>query len=120
MVSRKQGQGLAELLRAKGPIERVGVVGMGYVGIPSSVLFAGSGAFQEVVGFQRDSPSSGYKIAMLNRGESPLKGEEPDLGEMLEKVVDEGVFRCSSDFSLVSGLDAVTFAIQTPSGTPPT
>ena len=116
MVSRKQGhgQGLAALLRAKGPIGRVGVVGMGYVGIPSSVLFAGSGAFQEVIGFQRDSPSSGYKIAMLNRGESPLKGEEPDLGEMLKKVVDDGVYRCSSDFSLVSGMDAVTLAIQTP------
>ncbi|HXW98581.1 MAG TPA: nucleotide sugar dehydrogenase [Methanomicrobiales archaeon] len=114
MVSRKQGQGLAEILRAKGPIERVGVVGMGYVGIPSSVLFAGSGAFEEVVGFQRDSPSSGYKIAMLNRGESPLKGEEPELGEMLRKVVEEGTYRCSSDFSLISGMDAVTLAIQTP------
>jgi UDP-N-acetyl-D-mannosaminuronic acid dehydrogenase len=106
--------GLAELLRAKGPIRRVGVVGMGYVGIPSAVLFALSGAFREVIGFQRDSPGSGYKIGMLNRGENPLKGDEPDLGDMLAKVVAEGTFRCSSDFSLVSGLDAVTLAIQTP------
>ncbi len=107
-------KGLDHILQAKGPIESIGVVGMGYVGIPSAVLFAGSGAFREVIGFQRDSPSSGYKIAMLNRGESPLKGEEPDLGEMLAKVVGEGTFRCTSDFSLISGLDAVTLAIQTP------
>jgi UDP-N-acetyl-D-mannosaminuronic acid dehydrogenase len=106
--------GLAELLRERGPIRRVGVLGMGYVGIPSAVLFARSGAFREVIGFQRNSPSSGYKIGMLNRGENPLKGDEPDLGEMLAKVVAGGTFRCSSDFSLVSGMDAVTLAIQTP------
>jgi UDP-N-acetyl-D-mannosaminuronic acid dehydrogenase len=107
-------KGLEGILAAKGPMARVGVVGMGYVGIPSAVLFADSGAFREVIGFQRDSPGSGYKIDLLNRGESPLKGEEPDLGEMLRKVVDAGTFRCSADFSLVSGLDAVTLAIQTP------
>jgi UDP-N-acetyl-D-mannosaminuronic acid dehydrogenase len=107
-------KGLAQILEAKGPIERVGVVGMGYVGIPSAVLFADSGAFEEVIGFQRASPTSGYKIDLLNRGESPLKGEEPDLREMLAKVVGAGVFRCSPDFSLVSGMDAVTLAIQTP------
>ncbi len=44
--------------------------------------------FEQVYGFQRDSASSGYKIAMLNRGESPLKGEEPGLEELLEKVVE--------------------------------
>jgi UDP-N-acetyl-D-mannosaminuronic acid dehydrogenase len=106
--------GLAEVLRRKGPIRRVGVVGMGYVGIPSAVLFARSGAFSEVIGFQRDSPSSGYKIALLNRGENPLRGDEPDLGDLLAGAVKAGTFRCSSDFSLVSGLDAVTLAIQTP------
>jgi UDP-N-acetyl-D-mannosaminuronic acid dehydrogenase len=112
MVRMKKG--LEHILREKGPIEKVGVVGMGYVGIPSAVLFADSGAFQEVIGFQRDSPSSGYKIGMLNRGENPLKGEEPDLGEMLGKVVAQGTFRCTSDFTLISDMDAVTLAIQTP------
>ena len=106
--------GLERILQEKGPIENVGVVGMGYVGIPSAVLFADSGAFQEVIGFQRDSPSSGYKIGLLNRGESPLKGEEPDLGEMLGRVVAQNTFRCTSDFSLISEMDAVTLAIQTP------
>jgi len=112
MVRMKKG--LEHILREKGPIEKVGVVGMGYVGIPSAVLFADSGAFEEVIGFQRDSPSSGYKIGMLNRGESPLKGEEPDLGELLGRVVSQGTFRCTSDFSLISGMDAITLAIQTP------
>ena len=54
--------------------------------------------FDFVYGFQRDSASSGYKIAMLNRGESPLKGEEPGLEDLLKKVVAAGKFSCTSDF----------------------
>jgi UDP-N-acetyl-D-mannosaminuronic acid dehydrogenase len=105
---------LIDLLASRGPLRTIGVVGMGYVGIPSAVLFADSPAYSLVYGFQRDSLSSGYKIAMLNRGENPLKGEEPDLEGLLHKVVAEGKFRCTSDFSRVRECDAVTLAIQTP------
>jgi UDP-N-acetyl-D-mannosaminuronic acid dehydrogenase len=87
---------------------------MGYVGIPAAALFADSPKFEHVYGFQRDSPSSGYKIAMLNRGESPLKGEEPGLEDLLKKVVAAGKFECTSDFSKIADLDAVTLSIQTP------
>src|SRR5512138_1764658 len=106
--------GLQKLIEARGPIRKVGVIGMGYVGIPSAVLFADCPTIDNVYGFQRDSPSSGHKIAMLNRGESPLKGEEPDLEDLLAKVVREGKFRCTADFSEIAGLDAVTLSIQTP------
>src|SRR5512137_2362259 len=105
---------LESLIRKRGPIRKIGVIGMGYVGIPAAALFADSPAFEHVYGFQRDSPSSGYKIAMLNRGESPLKGEEPGLAELLAKVVKAGRFECTSDFSRIAGLDAVTLSIQTP------
>jgi len=97
-----------------GQIRTIGVIGMGYVGIPAAVLFADAPEFESVRGFQRASPSSGYKIAMLNRGESPLKGEEPGLEELLGKVVGAGKFRCTSDFSEIAECDAVTLAIQTP------
>ena len=70
---------LEDLIKKRGPITKVGVIGMGYVGIPAAALFADAPEFRKVFGFQRDSPTSGYKIAMLNRGESPLKGEEPGL-----------------------------------------
>ncbi|MFY9981183.1 MAG: nucleotide sugar dehydrogenase, partial [Methanoregula sp.] len=75
---------LEALIRERGPIKKIGVIGMGYVGIPAAALFADSPKFEHVYGFQRDSPSSGYKIAMLNRGESPLKGEEPGLEALLK------------------------------------
>ncbi|MGB9175731.1 MAG: nucleotide sugar dehydrogenase, partial [Methanoregula sp.] len=105
---------LASLIGKRGPIRKIGVIGMGYVGIPAAALFADSPAFERVYGFQRDSPSSGYKIAMLNRGESPLRGEEPGLEELLKKVVAAGKFQCTSDFSKIADLDAVTLSLQTP------
>lgn len=105
---------LESLFLKRGPIKKIGVIGMGYVGIPAAALLADSPAFDKVYGFQRDSPSSGYKIAMLNRGESPLKGVEPGLEELLQKVVAAGKFQSTSDFSKIADLDAVTLSIQTP------
>ena len=105
---------LQSIIDRIGSIRNIGVVGMGYVGIPAAALFADAPEFEFVRGFQRDSPSSGYKVAMLNRGESPLKGEEPGLEELLGKVVGAGKFRCTSDFSEIAACDAVTLAIQTP------
>jgi UDP-N-acetyl-D-mannosaminuronic acid dehydrogenase len=105
---------LKKLLKSKGPIKNIGVIGMGYVGIPAAVLFADSKRFKFVLGFQRDSATSGYKIEMLNRGESPLKGEEPGLEELINKVVNANKFRCTADFSRIKEVDAVTLAIQTP------
>lgn len=105
---------LKKILDKKGPIKNIGVIGMGYVGIPAAALFANLDCFDSVLGFQRDSPSSGFKIDMLNAGESPLKGEEPGLDELIKKVVAAGKFKCTSDFSRIADIDAVTLAIQTP------
>lgn len=105
---------LAALIKKRGPIKTIGVIGMGYVGIPAAVLFADVPGIGHVFGFQRDSKTSGYKIAMLNRGESPLKGDEPGLEPLLKKVVDAGTFSCTPDFAKIADCDAVTLAIQTP------
>ena len=105
---------LQELFRERGAIRTIGVIGMGYVGIPAAVLFADAPEFEKVYGFQRDSKSSGYKIGMLNAGESPLKGEEPGLEDLIGTVVSAGKFECTADFSKIAECDAVTLAIQTP------
>jgi len=105
---------LQSLLEERGPIKKIGVIGMGYVGIPAAALFADSPEFDKVLGFQRNSATSGYKIDMLNRGESPLKGEEPGLEDLLEKVVEADKFECTPDFSRIGEMDAITLAIQTP------
>ncbi len=109
---------LQSLIEKRGQIRTIGVIGMGYVGIPAAVLFSASPAFSKVYGFQRDSATSGYKIAMLNRGESPLKGEEPGLSELLGEVVAAKKFCCTPDFSKIAECDAVTISIQTPFADP--
>ena len=109
---------LQSIISSRGPIRTVGVIGMGYVGIPAAALFADTSCFEHVYGFQRDSETSGYKIPMLNRGESPLKGEEPGLEELLTKVTGAGRFTCTPDFSRIAECDAVTLAIQTPFANP--
>jgi UDP-N-acetyl-D-mannosaminuronic acid dehydrogenase len=93
-------------------IKKIGVVGMGYVGIPAALLFADCPEYDFVYGFQRDSKKSGYKIDMLNNGIVPFKGEEPDLQKLLTKVHEK--FMCTSDFKMISECDAVTISIQTP------
>jgi UDP-N-acetyl-D-mannosaminuronic acid dehydrogenase len=87
---------------------------MGYVGIPSAMLFADANTFEFVWGFQRNSRTSGYKIDVLNRGENPLKGEEPGLDALIRKVTDAKKFTCTADYSKIASCDAVTVTIQTP------
>jgi UDP-N-acetyl-D-mannosaminuronic acid dehydrogenase len=98
----------------RGPITTIGVIGMGYVGIPAAALFANVKSFGQVYGFQRASSSSGYKISMLNTGRNPLKGEEPGLDSLIADIVRHKKFECTSDFSKIRLCDAVTIAIQTP------
>ncbi|QSZ67276.1 nucleotide sugar dehydrogenase [Methanofollis aquaemaris] len=105
---------LSELIKARGPIRRIGVVGMGYVGTPAAALFADLPEIKEVIGFERGSPVSEEKVATLNRGECPLKGEEPGLAELIKKVVAAGTFRATGDYAPVTDLDAVTISVQTP------
>jgi len=106
------GHRLLRLIEERGKINRVGVIGMGYVGIPSAMLFADH--YGLVYGFQRRSATSGHKIDVLNDGKSPLKGEEPGLEELIARVVKDKSSFATPDFSLISKVDAVTLAIQTP------
>ena len=68
-------------------VKRIAVIGMGYVGIPAAVLLADAG--YDVIGIQRRSKRSGWKIDWLNEGRCPIGGNEPELPEMLKNVVRE-------------------------------
>ena len=59
---------LRSIIDQRGPIRTIGVIGMGYVGIPAAALFADAPEFDSVIGFQRESAEAGYKTAMLSRG----------------------------------------------------
>ncbi len=84
------------------------VVGMGYVGIPLAVEFARAGF--DVIGINRSRP----KVDMINRAECPIKGNEPELPELLIKVVKDGKLKATQDFSVCKDADAILIAVQTP------
>ena len=83
----------------------VAVIGMGYVGLPLSLQFAGSGV--RVLGLDIDDT----KVARLNRGESYIKHID---SERIKSMRNGPGFRASTDFSLIAGVDAVIICVPTP------
>jgi UDP-N-acetyl-D-mannosaminuronic acid dehydrogenase len=92
--------------------KKIAVIGMGYVGIPAAVLLANAGF--EVTGIQRRSQRSGWKIDWLNDSRSPIGGNEPELQEILQKVVGESRFKVTDDFSALGEADIIFVDVQTP------
>lgn len=89
------------------------VIGMGYVGIPAAALFANVEGFN-VIGVQRRSKRSGWKIDYLNAGKCPIEGDEPGLAELISKVVKKGSFKVTDDISICKKADAILIDVQTP------
>ncbi len=92
---------LERLIRTRKAV--VGVIGLGYVGLPLVRLFASKGF--RVIGFDID-PS---KIEKLKRGESYIKSVGQ---ETLRKI--RGRFEATGDFSRLSQADAVIICVPTP------
>lgn len=83
----------------------MGVLGLGYVGLPLAVEFAKAGF--EVVGL--DVQKS--KVARLNSGRSYVK-DVPD--EIVRPLVKSGKLQASADFSVIRDLDTVDICVPTP------
>ncbi|MGH9480918.1 MAG: nucleotide sugar dehydrogenase [Terriglobales bacterium] len=97
---------LPELLRKIRAREaRVGIIGLGYVGLPLAVEFARAG-FQ-VTGFEVD----GARAAQVNRGESYISDvPSAELAEQRQK----GRLSATTDWSELAGMDAISICVPTP------
>ncbi len=84
------------------------VLGLGYVGLPVACLFADAGF--PVVGIRRNRE----KVEVINRGECPIEGKEPELAELLAQVVSAGRFRATTDCEVCREAQAVLIAVETP------
>ncbi|MCK9282636.1 MAG: nucleotide sugar dehydrogenase [Melioribacteraceae bacterium] len=83
----------------------IGVIGMGYVGLPLALAFAKKGF--ATIGFDIDEK----KIPLLNEGKTYIK----HIAEKnIKEAVDSGKFSATSDFTKLSDVDAILIAVPTP------
>lgn len=95
-------------------VTKVVVIGMGYVGIPAAALLADVDDFR-VTGIQRRSKRSGWKIDYLNEGKNPIKGDEPGLPELIERVVlEKKSFKVEDNYEAVKEAEFILIDVQTP------
>ncbi|WP_127579936.1 nucleotide sugar dehydrogenase [Paenibacillus koleovorans] len=83
----------------------IGVVGLGYVGLPLAVEKAKAG--YRVVGFDIQVE----KVDMVNRGVNYI-GDVVDSD--LKQLVDSGQLRATTDYSFINDVDAVAICVPTP------
>ena len=84
---------------------RIGVIGLGYVGLPLAVEKAKAGF--EVLGFEID----GAKIQKVNAGKNYI-GDVVD--EDLETLVKSGKLKATGDFDSLRSCDVVAICVPTP------
>ena len=97
----------AEVLRdrIKARTARVGIVGLGYVGLPLGVEFANAGFAVTGIDVQAS------KVDSLNAGQSYIQ----DIStERLKPLVDSRKFTATTQFSVIRDLDTINICVPTP------
>jgi len=84
---------------------RVGVLGLGYVGLPLAVVFADAGF--EVTGIDPVAE----KVEQINQGKSYVMDVE---SQHVQELVNKGKLKATSNFSVIRELDAVSICVPTP------
>ncbi len=87
------------------PSPRVGVIGLGYVGLPLAVVFAEAGV--PVLGLDV-VPA---KVDAINAGTSHI---EDVTSERLAPLVEQGLIRAGTDLDELPGLEAIIICLPTP------
>src|SRR5216684_4131042 len=91
--------------KIKSRTARVGIIGLGYVGLPLAVEFAKAGFSVTGIDIQEE------KVAKLKAGESYVQ-DVPN--EALRPLVESQKFQATTDFSVVADLDTINIAVPTP------
>ena len=103
--------------RAKGR-EIVVVMGVGFVGAVMAAIVADTvdrngKPSKFVIGMQRPSPRSFWKIPLLNRGVSPVKAEDPEVDPMIARCVnDKKTLIATYTYDVLKLADVVVVDVQ--------
>jgi UDP-N-acetyl-D-glucosamine dehydrogenase len=101
----RHSDSLAQKIQSKQA--QVGVVGLGYVGVPLVVEFAEAGF--TVTGIDLDQ----RKVDMINKGESYIQDIPTSV---LKPLWEKGRIKATTDFSVVEKLDTINICVPTPLG----
>lgn len=93
------------LSKIEGKTATVGIIGLGYVGLPLAVEIAKAG--YKTIGFDVQE----QKVEQVNRAHNYI-GDVVDTA--LEDVVKSGRLSATSDFSFISSVDCVAICVPTP------
>jgi len=85
--------------------ELIGIVGLGYVGLPLAVSFSSAGS--HVLGFDKSTE----KITKINSGQNYIN--DVDTAEFLQ-VLSNGLLQATADFTRIRECDAVMICVPTP------
>ena len=108
---------LAEAARAKGQ-EVVVVMGVGFVGAVMAAIVADctdrdGRPSKFVIGCQRPSTRSFWKIPLLNRGVSPVKAEDPQVDVLIGRCVnDRKTLTATYNSQVIDLADCVVIDVQ--------
>ena len=104
--TRKKTNTSSELIaRIKNRTANVGVIGLGYVGLPLSVELANVGF--KVTGFD----ISENKVKLLNKGKSDIDDVQDNE---VKNVIQSGNSRATTDFKLIRKMDTLSICVPTP------
>ena len=98
--------------------EVVVVMGLGFVGAVMAAIVAdstdGEGRPTKlVIGCQRPSPRSYWKIGLLNQGVSPIKAEDPEVEAIIARcVLEKGTLTATFDNDCLKLADCVVVDVQ--------
>ncbi len=108
---------LASKAKSEGK-EVVVVMGMGFVGVVMAAIVADtvdkSGKPSKfVIGCQRPSVRSYWKVPVINRGHSPVKAEDPEVDEIIHRtVVEKKTFVATFNDDCLKLADVVVVDVQ--------
>ncbi len=97
---------LLNLIKSKQAI--IGVIGLGYVGLPLLIRFAEEGF--RIIGFDIDK----NKVKKLNKGKSYIKHIHSNR---IKQLIEKNRFQATSDYSYLKEVDCIIICVPTPLNT---
>ena len=87
---------------------KIVVIGLGYVGLPLAVALADEGFRVWGLDVCED------RVGAVSAGDWPLWSQEPDLPDMLKRVVESGHLDATTDYATCKDADVIIVCVPTP------